>query len=129
MPNRNHYSLVAKQLRNRLNGKAFETVSRSTITDILREVSGEPTTRIKSIVARDLTQVMLEQQALRCYPSIEETDSMDNVRIFRAGSAIGNLVDLIIHPAKETDKEVGDMLVKLKGKWDWTKPAPGVDEH
>src|SRR5437899_1843075 len=109
MPGRNHYVLVARELQKRLNGKAFMTMPRHEVTEILREVSDEPTTRIKSRVAQELTQVLLEQ-ALRCYPSIEEAEMNDNVRIFRAGSMFGNLVDLIIHPSKDTDKDVGDML-------------------
>jgi hypothetical protein len=128
MPNRSHYALVGKELRRRLNGKAFTTVPRREITDILREVSEEPTTRIKSNVAWELSQVLLEKEALRCYPSLEETDSQDNVRIFRAGSVFGNLVDLIAHPDPDADKEVGEMLAKIKGKWHWSTPAPGVDE-
>jgi hypothetical protein len=119
--------LVARELKKRLNGKAFMTLPRHEVTEILRNVSDEPTTRIKSRVAYDLTQVLLEQ-ALRCYPSIEETEMNDNVRIFRAGSVFGNLVDLIVHPSKDTDVDVGAMLKKIKGTWDWATPSPGVSE-
>lgn len=127
MPGRNDYALVARELRQRLNGKAFLTIGRRKVTDILREVSGEPTTRIKSVVARDLTQVMLEQ-GLRCYPSLEETNTFETVRIFRAGSMFGNLVDLIIYPSNETDHDVGAMLKKVKGTWNWSRPTPGAIE-
>lgn len=128
MPSRNHYVLVARELKKRLNGRAFLTIPRREVTEILREVSEEPTTRIKSTIARDLTQVMLEQ-ALRCYPSIEETEMNDTVRVFHAGSVFGNLVDLIVHPSKETDADVGAMLKKVKGTWDWSTPKPGVTEE
>ncbi len=74
------------------------TIGRRKVTEILREVSDEPTTRIKGVVARDLTQILLEQ-GLRCYPSLEETNTFETIKIFRAGSVFGNLVDLIIHPA------------------------------
>ncbi len=128
MPNRNHYARVAKELRTKLDEgrQAFKTVSRREILDILRDVSGEPTTRIKSVVARDLAQVMLEREALRCFPSLEETDSQDNVRIFRAASVFGNLVDLIAHPSKDDDKELGDILKKIKLTWVSTA-APETD--
>jgi len=128
MPNRSHYAGVAKELRTKLDEgrQAFKTVSRREILDILRDVSGEPTTRIKSVVARDLAQVMLEREALRCFPSLEETDSQDNVRIFRAASVFGNLVDLIAHPSKDDDKELGDILKKIKLTWVST-PAPETD--
>jgi hypothetical protein len=127
MPSRNDYALVARELKRRLNGKAFLTIPRREITDILREVSGEPAARIASIKARDLTQVLLEQ-ALRCYPTLEETDMFDTVRVFRAGSVFGNLVDLIVHPSKETDRDVGAMLKKVKGTWDWSTPTSGAVE-
>lgn len=127
MPARNHYVLVARELKKRLNGQAFRTITRSQVTDILREVSGEATTRIKKGVASDLTQVLLEQ-GLRCYPGIDETTGPESVRIFRTGSVFGNLVDLIIHPSRDTDKDVGDMLKKVKGTWDWSTPQPGASE-
>jgi hypothetical protein len=127
MPNRNHYARVAKELRAKLDEgrQAFKTVSRREILDILRDVSGEPTTRIKSVVARDLAQVMLEREALRCFPSLEETDSLDNVRIFRAASVFGHLVDLIAYPSKDDDVEVGTVLKKVKGTW---VTAPETDD-
>lgn len=121
-PSRTDYVQVAAELKRRLNGKAFMTLARSDITEILRTVSDEPTTRIKSRVAKDLTQVLLEQ-ALRCYPSIEEADMHDSLRIFRAGSMFSNLVDLIIYPSKQTDSDVGDMLKKVKGSWNWSTPV------
>jgi hypothetical protein len=128
MPDRTHYALVAKQLKQKLNGKAFTTIPRRDITDILRDVSGEPTTRIKSNVASELSQVLLEKEALRLYPPLEDTDTHGNVRIFRAGSVFGNLVDLIVHPSGDADREVGAVLKKIKGQWDWSTSAPGVDE-
>lgn len=128
MPDRNDYVLVARELKKRLNGKAFMSIYRHEITEILREVSAEPTTRIKSGVAKELTQVLLEQ-ALRCYPSIEEIDMRGTVRLFRAGSVFSNLVDLIIHPSAETDADVGEMLKKVKGTWNWSTPAPGEPER
>jgi hypothetical protein len=127
MPDRSHYALVGKQLKQKLNGKAFMTVARRDILDILRDVSNEPTTRIKSNIAWDLSQVLLEKEALRLYPSLDETDG--NVRVFRAGSVFGNLVDLIVHPSGEADREVGAVLKKIKGQWDWSTSAPGMDER
>jgi len=121
-PSRTHYVQVAQELKRQLNGKAFMTIARRDITNVLREVSEEPTTRIKSGVAKGLTQVLLEQ-AIRCYPSIEEAETDDNVRIFRSGSVFSNLVDLIIYPSRDSDSDVGEMLKKFKGTWDWSTPA------
>jgi hypothetical protein len=122
MPSRNDYMLVARDLKKKLNGKAFLTIRRETVTKILREVSKEPNTRIKAGVARELQHVLLEQ-GLRCYPTLEETNTFETVRIFRTGSVFGNLVDLIVHPSNETDHDVGVMLKKVKGTWDWSTPG------
>jgi hypothetical protein len=127
MPSRNDYVLVARELKKRLNGKAFLTIPRREVTEILRDVSGESTTRIKSSAAAELTQVLLEQ-ALRCFPGLSDTDTFETVRIFHAGSVFGNLVDLIVHPSSQTDSDVGAMLKKVKGTWDWSTPAPGMSE-
>ena len=121
-PGKHHYVLVARNLKTRLSGNAFLTILRKEITEILREVSGEPTIRIKSGVAKDLTQVLLEQ-GIRCYPDIAETDANESIRIFHAGSVFGNLVDLIARPSSQTDAEVGELLLKVKGKWNWSTPT------
>ena len=126
MPDRSHYALVGKQLKQKLNKKAFMTVARRDILDILRDVSNEPTTRIKNNIAWDLSQVLLEKEALRLYPPLDETDG--NVRVFNS-SVFGNLVDLIVHPSGEADREVGAVLKKIKGQWDWSTSAPDIDER
>lgn len=116
MPNRHHYTVVARELKRRLNGKAFETIARTDITDLLRTVSGEETTRIKSNIAGDLGHALLEQ-GVRCYPSLENTTTGDSVRLFHAGTVLGELVDLIVHPTAETDRYLGNILTKVKGQW------------
>jgi len=39
------------------------------------------------------------------------------VRLYHAGSVLGQLIDTIVHPDEGTDKELGDVL--SKGKWKW----------
>jgi hypothetical protein len=92
------------------------------ITNLVREVSGEDTTRIKSGVAGVLGLALLEQ-GVRCYPSLEDTTTGDTVRLFHAGSVFGNLVDLLIYPSNLGDKDLGAMLKKIKGQWDWSTPT------
>ncbi len=100
-------------------GRALLTLDRTKITELLREVSGEPTTRIKLV----LTSALVTQGVL-VYPSLGATTTGDTVRLYHAGSVFGQLVDIIVHPDQGTDKDLGDILTKIKGKWQWA-PVEG----
>jgi hypothetical protein len=91
IPNRTHLVTVARKLKQQLNGKAFLTIPRTDITELLREVSGEPATRIKSGLAADLTSALINQ-GVQVYPSLEETTTGDMVRLYHAGSLLGQLM-------------------------------------
>ena len=78
MPTRTHLVAVARKLKQQLNGKAFLTIQRSEITELLRDVSGEPGTRIKSTLAGDLTSTLINQ-GVQVYPSLSETTTGDTV--------------------------------------------------
>lgn len=103
--------------------RPFLTIERSKITDLLREVSGEPTTRIKSGLAADLTSALVNQ-GVQVYPSLGETTTGDTVRLYHAGSVLGQLLDTIVHPDSGTDSDLGEVLSKIKGKWKWA-PVEG----
>jgi hypothetical protein len=127
MPNRTHLVAVARELKRQLNGKAFLTIPRTDITELLRKESGEPTTRIKSGLAEELTSALITQGVL-VYPSLDETTTGDTVRLYHAGSVLGQLIDTIVHPDPGTDKDLGDVLSKVKGKWTWaTEKGPTGD--
>lgn len=123
MPNRTDLVAVARELKKRLNGSAFLTVQRTDITHLLREVSGEKNTRIKSTLAADLTSTLVTQ-GVQVYPPLGETTTGDTVRLYHAGSVLGQLIDTIIHPDPGTDSDLGDVLSKVKGKWKWA-PVEG----
>jgi hypothetical protein len=129
MPTRTHLVSVSRELKRLLNGHAFITIARTDITDLLRKESGEPTTRIKSTLATELTSALITQGVL-VYPALTETTTGDMVRLYHAGSVLGQLIDTIVHPDKGTDKDLGDVLSKVKGKWKWaqeTGPAVGAE--
>ena len=119
MPTRHQLTSVARKLKAQLNGKAFLTMPRMDITELVREVSGEDGTRIKSTMAKDLEMALLEQ-GVRCFPSLSETSTGDTIRLFHAGTLFGNLVDMLVHPSVESDRDLGEMLTKIKGKWEWS---------
>jgi hypothetical protein len=129
MPTRTHLVAVARKLKQQLNGHAFKTIQRTEITALLRDVSGEPTTRIKSGLAADLTSALVNQ-GVQVYPSLSETTTGDTVRLYHAGSVLGQLIDTIVHPDTGTDRDLGDVLSKIKGKWKWATaegPATSTD--
>lgn len=121
-PSRHHLVLVARQLKGKLGREAFLTLPRMEITELLREVSDSDGTRIKSGLAGELEQVLLEQ-GVRCYPGLRETTTGDTVRLFHSGSLLGSLLDLLIYPSRETDRDLGNMLKKIKGQWQWSTPT------
>jgi hypothetical protein len=118
MPRQEHYEVVADQLSALIDHKAFTTMPRRDITNLLREASSEPRTRIKSLVARDMSEV-LQERGLAFFPSLEETATRDNLRLFRVDSVFGHLVDLIVTPSPEADVELGGIIKKVKGTWNW----------
>lgn len=122
MPTHSDYVNVARQLKTQLNGFAFKTVPRIDITSLLRDVSGEDNTRIKAAMGEELERALLEQ-GVRCYPHLKDTSTPDTIRLFHAGSVLGNLVDLLLYPSVVGDKELADTLTKVKGKWEWSKPT------
>ncbi len=128
MPSRTHLVAVARRLKHQLDARAFVTVPRTQITDLLRQESGEPTTRIKSGLAADLTSALITQGVL-VYPGLGETTTGDMVRLYHAGSVLGQLIDTIVHPDPGTDNDLAEVLTKVKGKWNWaveTGPAPAT---
>ncbi|MBM4574777.1 hypothetical protein GS448_25920 [Rhodococcus hoagii] len=125
MPNRTHLIAVARRLKKELNGRAFRTIERTTITSYVREESGEPTTRVKKAIAADLTTTLIAQ-GVQVYPPLTETTTGDTVRLYHAGSVLGQLIDTIVYPDQSRDDELGDMLTKIKGKWQWA-PAEALD--
>lgn len=56
-------------------------------------------------------------------PSLQETTTSDTIRLFHAGTVLGNLVDLLIYPSIDTDRDLGDMIRKIKGQWNWSTPT------
>jgi hypothetical protein len=118
MPDSAHLVTVARRYKALLNGHAFMTVRRTEVTQAVREVSGEDTTRIKAAMGAKLEKALLEQ-GVRCHPPLSTTTTGDTIRLFHTGSVLGSLVDLIIHPSPSNDRDLGAVIKKVKGQWDW----------
>jgi hypothetical protein len=122
VPTSDHLIKVARSVRRDLDrtSKAFMSLDRMDLTQRLRDISGESTTRIKATNGAEL-EGALNAQGLRCYPSLADTTTGDVVRIFRAGSAVGDLIDAVLVPSPDHDRELGEALAKFKGTWDWNR--------
>jgi len=118
MPTHTHIVRVARELRNELSTSAFLTVQRSEITGLLRQVSKEPTARIGSAVADDLTRALLNEGVL-VYPALARTSTGEMVRLYHAGTMLAQLIDAIVEPDQGGDRYLGATITKLKGKWQW----------
>jgi len=119
---------VAKDIKRRLNGSAFITMPRQEITQLVRDVSGEETTRIKSEMGKEIEMALLEQ-GVRLFPRLQDTEASDNIRFFHTGSVAASFVDILAYPDRETtDKQLAQVITKVKGRWNWTNiPAQGSE--
>jgi hypothetical protein len=97
------------------------------LTERVRQVSRESTTRVKTAMGADLDRA-LSDQGLRCYPTIENTTTGDWIRVFRAGSAVSDLIDAILSPSEDHDRELMIALAKVKGTWDWNRDEAATGE-
>ena len=119
MPTHTHIHILARRLTTELNGHAFMTIGRTDITDMLRRVSGEPATRIKRRIAQELTEA-LSDHGIGVYPPIDQTTTGDTLRLFHQDSIFGHIVEIIVNPDSDSDKDLGEMILKVKGKWRWS---------
>jgi len=113
-------SLVARQLKTGLGTRAFATVPRMEVTNMLRSVSGQNKTRIKSVVGDRLDQALL-LIGVRCVPTFASTSTADEIRLLHVGTVLGDLVDILQHPSAANDPKLGSILAKIKGQWDWSR--------
>ncbi len=113
MPTESHLASVARQLSQKLREKEeFLTIPRQTITEMIRDVSGEETTRLKRRMGEQLETLLLEQ-GTRVYPSLQDTSTGDTVRMFRPRTTMAKIVDVVSRPDDSTDKKLKDIIAKL----------------
>lgn len=122
MPTRTHLAAVARAVKNQLGDRAFLTLERSVITGMLRQVSGEPKTRLSSRLAQELTRILCFE-GIQVYPDLATTATHDTIRLYRAGTVMANLTDAIANPDSGNDWYLADVLTKIKGKWRWPEAS------
>lgn len=131
MPSREHLVQVARSLRQDLDRarRPFLTLERMELTRRVRNVSGAETTRIKAAMGAELERA-LSDQGLRCYPSLAVTATDERIRVFRAGSDVGDLIDAIALPSPEHDRILESLVEQRTGArgGSWGEPAPSTAE-
>lgn len=123
MPSQDHFVRVARSVRRDLDrgSRAFMTFDRTELTNRLRRESGQHTTRLKTAQAAPALEQALSDQGLRCQPSLQHTTTGDRIRIFRAGSLVGDLIDAVLLPSEDHDRQLAQALAKYKGSWNWKR--------
>lgn len=119
MPSRHDYVALAKSVKRELDEShlAFRSYERRALTDRLRDLSGEPNTRIKAAgMAKEIEEVFAEQ-GLRLYPKLSETTTGHWIRVWRAGTIPTEVLDLVLNPGERSDAELGQIATKMKGRW------------
>lgn len=107
---------VARELKKRLGNRAFYTIQRFEVTELVRTLSGDDATRIKSVMGQNLEQALLEQ-GIRIFPAFSETGGADSIRLFHAGTVTSDFVDMLRYPSPNTDRELADAINRFKGKF------------
>jgi hypothetical protein len=122
MPTNTDLIAVARELKRQINGHAFRTVARTELTALLREASGQLATRLKRNLATGLGRALADEGVL-VHPPLQDTTTGDTVRMCHAGSLFARLQKMILEPDSGSDRELGDVLRKIKGQWDWPNNA------
>lgn len=113
MPTRSHLVQVARKIQRQLGDKPMLTLNRLDVTDFIREVSGEDTTRMKARMGSEVEDA-LRDVGVRCFPPLSGTTTGDVIRFFAAGSPFGDLVNLLVYPDPEQDQVVERVLDRAR---------------
>ena len=125
MASKSDYRNLALSFKRDLDGLAFKSYRRVELTERLRELSGEGRARISTSKVADDIDDAFHSQGLRIFPRLQDMDTDDLVRVWRAGTR-AEMLDLLLLPGKSSDRELGNITKKIKGPWNWTDPEGGI---
>lgn len=94
-------------------GLAYTTKTRLEIGALLRQVSGQPRSKIGKNVG-DAIESALEQRGFRAFPHINDVGMHDAVRIIRTASFVNQILNAFLHPGAMTDIQLADFITKVK---------------
>jgi hypothetical protein len=109
------YLKLADQIIRQMNQdkQAYATKTRMEITTLLRQISGQPRTKIGNSVG-DAVEAALEHRGFRVFPHINEVETHGAVRIIRQGTMLNSILNAFLHPGATTDGELAELISKAK---------------
>ncbi len=94
-------------------GKAYTTKTRLEIATSLREISGQPRSKIGRNVGEAI-EAALEHKGFRAFPHINEIGAHEAVRIIRRGTFVDQILNAFLHPGMMTDTQLAELITKVK---------------
>jgi hypothetical protein len=92
---------------------AYATKTRSEITTLLRDISGQPRTKIGRSVG-DAIEAALDHRGFRAFPHINELGTNGATRIIRRGTFADQILNAWLHPGTITDTALAELISKVK---------------
>ncbi len=114
MPTRDHYMTVAQQISSYLNafGLAFKTYNLTQLDEMVSAVAG-PGARVSSQETAEKFQQVLLERGFVIFPAIADAED-GYVRIIRANTIVGNLLNAFRYVGPNGDQELAHLLTALK---------------
>lgn len=115
MVNHDMYIKVAEEISRQMDqgGLAYTTKTRLELGTLLRQVSGQPRSKIGKNVG-DAIEAALEQRGFRTFPHINDVGTNEAVRIFRTSSFVNQILNAFLHPGATTDTQLAKLITTYK---------------
>jgi hypothetical protein len=92
---------------------AYMTKTRLEMATLLRQVSGQPRSKIGRNVG-DAIEAALEHRGFRAFPHINDVGPHEAVRIIRRGTFVDQILNAFLHPGVTTDTQLAELITKVK---------------
>jgi hypothetical protein len=119
------YLKLAKSIAHQMDQdrQAYKRMSRAEMGTLLRQVSGQPRSKIGKGVGDDI-EAALEREGFRVFPHINEVGPNEAMRIFRRGTLADDILNAFLHPGATADMQLAHLITKVKQQDEllkWTK--------
>ena len=99
MANTVYLDRVVTRLASFLKGTSWKVITRMDVTKAMRSATGDPRTHVKTAIAEQIQQALLQKEAIVCQPPLHYTRDMnDNILLVRVGSTLAGVADSLMHP-------------------------------
>ena len=116
MASKSDYGKVASEIAKHLNAfrLAFKTYNVADLDSMIKAIAGEGARVSTDKSAREFQNALLERGFL-IFPSIQESED-GFVRVIRANSIVGNLLNAFRYVGPSGDEELATLLIQLKSR-------------